>query len=353
MFTSFQNDICNLDYINYNSFISDNNLYINEDYYIGNSLISNHFHYFYEENSTFVKSNSNYCFNDNINELEKNNLPNFNSISFIIDDLSKYIDEETKNKLLEGTSIENTKNYQFIQFTNKKKREGQIVNTPKKNDIFVQINIYNKRGRKKKNYLITKIHDKSCPDNIIKKIKSKLFKIMLDFLNKVLNLEGNNKLLKLDYSLIDKFKREIELKLLNKTLKEIFSYNISTKFRKSTRPPNFNKLIIDKIINKDFPSIDDYQTKEFVLNMTYNDFIQYFIHEKNIEDINNSYNNINYEKIKENFPFIESILCELLNKNDSNYVCFFLFYLFNLKRYLLLKQIRVSKVENDKKEMSI
>ena len=177
-------------------------------------------------------------------------------------------------------------------------------------------------------------------DNILKKLKTKLFKYILNFLNKILNLEGENKLVKLDYSLIDKLKRNNELSLFDKTLKDIYSMNISNKFK--TKPKNFNELIIKKVLNREIPPINDWSTKISVLNITYDNFIQFFIHKKNLEDliIDHSYNNINILKIKENFPFVESFINEIYRKNDAEYSSFLIFYLFNLKRTISLKQIR-------------
>lgn len=357
MFNGSQNDNSYLDYNNYDNDFSmsfskdfnDNNLYLNEDFYEGGSFQVLPVPKLYEEISTFMKTNSKNYINSTIKESEIE-FPNFNSISFIIDCLSEFInDEDIKKKLLEGIIIQNTGEYEFIELTRKKRKrekekETEIgkINISKK----IEINISNtkdvKRGRKKKNKnILNKTHDKMCADNIIKKIKSKLFKIILNFLNKVLNVDNQNKLVKLDYSLINEIKRESELNLLDKPLKEIFSLNISTKYK--AKSAKYNKLIIDKIINNELPLNSDYQTKVFVLNITYGDFIECFTHKKNIEDLNNSFKNINYENIKANFPFVESLLYELCNKNDSKYVCLFLFYLFNFKRYLLLKQVRERK----------
>ena len=316
---------------------------------------------FYEDISTAFKTNSNYYCNNNQKESEKDSLPNFNSIDFIIDYLNKYInDEEIKKKLLEEIPfIKNTEDYEMIHLTRKKrKREKKKEKEKEKEKISqnLEMDIQNskikKRGRKKeKNKHLNKIHGKKSPDNILKKIKSKIFKYILKFLNKVLNLDNENKLEKFDHSFINILKRETELNLFDKTLSEIIiSLKISSKFK--TKPPNHNQIIIDKIKNRELSS-NNYQTNEFVLNITYDDFIQLFTHRKNIEDLKNVYiyNNINYEKIKENFPFVETLIYELCKEknNDYNYICLLLFYLYNLKRSIMLKQIRVLATQNEEK----
>ena len=323
----------------------DNNLTLNEDDYYENLSI-NPLQRLYEEMRTAPRTNSK--FYSNTKESEKDNLPEFISFPNIIDFLSKYIvDEEIKKKLNEGKCIINTKEYDFIRLTKKKRKHEKEKEKEKDNSISkkVEINISNskiiKRGRKKKfDSKLNIIHDKMSVDNILKKLKTKLFKYILNFLNKILNLEGENKLVKLDYSLIDKLKRNNELSLFDKTLKDIYSMNISNKFK--TKPKNFNELIIKKVLNREIPPINDWSTKISVLNITYDNFIQFFIHKKNLEDliIDHSYNNINILKIKENFPFVESFINEIYRKNDAEYSSFLLFYLFNLKRTISLKQIR-------------
>lgn len=304
---------------------------------------------FKEDIPTAYKTNP----NPTTKEPEKNVLPDFNSIDNIINYLSKFInDEEMNKKLLAGiSSIKNIENYETIELTKKKrKREKEKEKITKKLEINIQNGKINKRGRKKeKNSQLNKIHDNMSPDNIIKKIKSKIFKCILNFLNKVLNLDNENKLLKLDYAYVNTLKREDEINLLDKTLREIFSLNISSKFK--TKPADYNEIIIDKILNRELCQ-NDYQTNEFVLNIKYGEFIQLFIHKKNLEDLilfNSNISNINYSKIKDNFPFVESLLNELLNQNGPEYTCLFLTYLFNLKRSLTLKQVRVYKEKNEEK----
>ena len=282
------------------------NVFLNEDK-IGDISPSEIPYSFKEDIPTAYKTNPNLT----IKEPEKDVLSNFNSIDNIINYLSKFInDEEMNKKLLAGiSSIKNIENYEMIELTKKKrKREKEKEKTTKKVEINIQNGKINKRGRKKeKNSQLNKIHDNMSPDNIIKKIKSKIFKCILNFLNKVLNLDNENKLLKLDYAYVNTLKREDEINLLDKTLREIFSLNISSKFK--TKPADYNEIIIDKILNRELCQ-NDYQTNEFVLNI---------------------------------------LLNELLNQNGPEYTCLFLTYLFNLKRSLTLKQVRVYKEKNEEK----
>ena len=118
-------------------------------------------------------------------------------------------------------------------------------------------------------------------------------------------------------------------------LKDLFSLNNTNRISKYR--PDYNKGIINYIIGKD-------ETIKFVLNLTYNDFIELFLRKKNIEDIRNDFNveseTINYEEIKENIPPFEEFCYEILKKNDVEYTNFIIFILFNLERALKLKQKR-------------
>ena len=180
----------------------DNNLTLNEDDYYENLSI-NPLQRLYEEMRSAPRTNSK--FYSNTKESEKDNLPEFISFPNIIDFLSKYIvDEEIKKKLNEGICIINTKEYDFIRLTKKKRKHEKEKEKEKDNSISkkVEINISNskiiKRGRKKKfDSKLNIIHDKMSFDNILKKLKTKLFKYILNFLNKILNLEDENKLVKL------------------------------------------------------------------------------------------------------------------------------------------------------------
>ena len=158
-----------------------------------------------------------------------------------------------------------------------------------------------KRGRKTNITNKNEIHDKMYADNIIKKIKAKLFKYCLHFLNNILNKIDRVKLLKLNYNIIYKMKKEIEIDLLNMNLKDIFSKEISNKYNIKNYGEDYNKRIIDNILN----NVND-STILFALNMTLKDWLDIFTFKKTVKDIVNKYNNINLENI--NLEIIENSL---------------------------------------------
>ena len=206
-----------------------------------------------------------------------------------------------------------------------------------------------KRGREKKNVNITIIHDKMCSDNIIKKIKSAIFNYTLCFLNTLLSLTDekcsiyNIKLSKIHYKKnIDILKKEKELEILNMSLKEIFSKDISPKLRKYNS--NFNKQIIENILNN--KKVND--TILFVFNMTLRNWLDIFTLKKSVIDIINEYSdknykNIDFDKIEKSMVGIDKLLNEIKEKNGEDYLPYFIFCLYNYERWFNLKKSRKNK----------
>jgi len=98
-------------------------------------------------------------------------------------------------------------------------------------------------GRKRRN----KTPNKYYYDNLIIKIKYFLIKTILNFVNNSLQEEqiGTRKLVNINQNIIRNIKRQYNFNLLCLTLKEIFSSDISLKFRRLDK--NYNKKIIDGI----------------------------------------------------------------------------------------------------------
>ncbi len=208
-------------------------------------------------------------------------------------------------------------------------------------------------GRKRRDDQTKGDHNSESQDNIMKKIKSHLFKKMLTFLNEVLNLflEDYNKkkciqmmrkipdgkdikieqLLKgLNYKIIvDDLKREFNLKLLDKTLREIFSTDLSSKF--STIDSTSNKDVLDKIFEND---LDEDVTQIF--NLTLREFIDIITYKNSIYFNNPKYNelidNVKIDKI------IEGIYENKIDKKTE--LGKFTYLSFNYERWFFIKSIR-------------
>lgn len=303
-------------------------------------------------NNTNINSSNiiNFDLLKNINENLSNNInadsPNniltkpkglnlFYSLDLIKEILIKHItDPIIKSKLIEEHTIEHLRNYKFIKYESIKGERGKeikdIAKEPKR-----------KRGRLKIGNKTFIIHDKMSPDNILKKIKSKMLNYyVINFINDF--LDGHKKLKKLDYKYINTLIREKELNSLRETLGKLFSLDVTKRY--SNLQSDYNKKIIDgKIKGKE----EGNETIKFVLNMTLMDFIDLFTYKKSIDDmiqISDIKSKIDYEKIKRNMPGVEDLFVDLLRKNDITYATLVIFYLFNLERSLQLKQIRVKKL---------
>lgn len=259
----------------------------------------------------------------------------FYSLDFIKKILIKHItDPIIKSKLIEEHTIEHLRNYKFIKYESIKGERGKEIKDTEKEPK-------RKRGRLKIGNKTFIVHDKMSPDNILKKIKSKMLNYyIINFINDF--LDGHKKLKKLDYKYINTLIREKELNSLRETLGILFSLDVTKRY--SNLQSDYNKKIIDeKIKGKE----EDNETIKFLLNMTLMDFIDLFTYKKSIDDmiqISDIKSKIDYEKIKRNMPGVEDLFLDLLRKNDITYATLVIFYLFNLERSLQLKQIRVKKL---------
>lgn len=283
-------------------------------------------------------------------EIDEGILPKLFSFNDIEEKILK--NDDYKNKF--SSDVDNLffKDEIFeLQFLNKKRlREenednylnefignGKVSNKPKKSQ--------NKRGRKSENNKGSKEHDRNSADNIIKKIKSEFFKYLILFINntiKTLNLIYNHKIYKIDYDLINRLNREIDLKYLNMKIKDLLSLNVSPKYKKLK--PESNKIYIEKILNE--KSLDE--SIKFAFNMSFRDFIDIFSYKKRVKDLLNEYK-INDENISDKIEKNLVGVYDLLNriaKNDNNdryYFSNFVFYLYNYEKWFLMKRGRTKK----------
>ena len=249
----------------------------------------------------------------------------------------KLLDDTIKDKFNNG-NIEKSNEYYFLKEKTKRRMfeddfTGVIIEKPKKK----------KRGRQSKSTSINE-HNKMSSDNIIKKIKAKIFKYILIFLNNLLEkakkIKGNIKFFKLDYEYINKLKVSFEKELLSKKLKDLVSLNISPKYKGKEEN---NKKIIDSIENKDVNIINE----EYIINITLRDWLDLFTGKKIIEDFNvlavikkeNEVPHINFKMIKDNFLGINDLLNNFKEEEDE-YFAHFVLLLFNYERWFNNKRTR-------------
>ena len=308
--------------------------------------------YFLEKQSTKWETKDNNIFwnkqdNNNVNE------SGFNCILFEeikekfrkIKNFSGIWDKFIKNKKIEDAEKKLCKI--------KRKREIEIENeyNDENTVLYPFINEEKEVGEKKKRgrniIIINKKrikHNKYSEDNIIKKIKSKLLLYPLLLLNNLIENKNNRqksyKLYKLNYKYIRQLKKEIDLNIFKMKLKDLYSLDITPKFKYISK--QHNKNTINEIIeNKE---LDNYKTIMFAFNLTFGEWMELFTYKKNIYEIIKDYDyegkNAIIEGIEKNMVSVEVLLEDILTKNDKYFFSIFTFFLYNYQQWFLIKKER-------------
>ena len=266
--------------------------------------------------------------------------------------INNILEKNVKSKRVLQKFQKNEKIYEAEEKLCKKKRKREENILKPTEEIKEENKI--KRGRKSQNYENREEHNKMSSDNIIKNIKSKLFLLLIESINNIIkkSAEDKPKLYKLNYKFVNQLNKEIDLKYLNMTLKELISMEISSKYK--IIPSDANKTFIESLINKTNETKEefgeDYDTILFVLNMTFREWLDMFTYKKNINDLKAQHNqlkNINFEKIENNISSLNNLLEELMDKHDEKYFSFFIFYLYNYERWFSIKSGRNRKNKNN------
>jgi len=276
------------DYIN-NSFYPD--LYsINKNFFDCNNSITFPEKYCYNEYNLKYKSNETIAINDKmildkdienktnpnsfLSEKTKRNEINDKNENFLLNEK----DEEKENNI-ERNIFKNIKNININENlgNNISERKLLTIEIKKENAQFVKnrnniINNIIKKGRKadiEKKKGNNGKHTKNNDDNKIRKIKSFFWKSLYKYLKKKYFNEENY-LLKLNININRRLKRNYNLALFNRTLKDIYSNEcISDKYKlKNTKT---NKSIIEKIYK-------DNKQKDLItlLDLTYGEAFDIF-----------------------------------------------------------------------------
>ena len=202
-----------------------------------------------------------------------------------------------------------------------------------------------KRGRKS-NKNSNKIHDRKTPDNIIKKIKAISFKYILIFLNNLLKVatKSDIKFRRINYKYVNMLNRDFEFELLSKNLKYWLSLDISPKNIKTIKE-DYNKKIIEDIENRSGNNIENnpYYILNFVLNITYREWLNLFTGKKNLSELSND-SEFN-EMIKKSFVGINDLL-NTFQEDDDEFIAYFIFLFFNYERWFFIKKARNRKNKN-------
>ena len=190
---------------------------------------------------------------ESIFEMEENKSDKNESIFLKLNNQNNNMNKNTKEINLESLKIEKT--------TLEKTKLVENLFQP---NIYINLNIsepiepisekkflQKKRGRKsksEKNNEENGEHNKYSNDNMQRKIKHLIIKNTQDLINYNISEKdfSSPKLLTLNQEQIFNSKVEFNKAFLQKTLKDIYSENISNRYHK---PSNYNKTLIDNLIN--------------------------------------------------------------------------------------------------------
>lgn len=226
-------------------------------------------------------------------------------------------------------------------------------------------------GRKVINDETIRNHNKYSSDNIINKIKIILKKYLINFINNIINRiytsQQRNSILKklnlpktkssglikdVDYkSIANMKKKRANLILLNYSLKQFLSFELSGRYRainqKKDQFLNYNQKIFEYLLK------DNKYSAIFIFvlnNLKFEDFLDIFTYTKKLSDFPSFLLLNTYEKttIENCFIKIETYLEKLLVENNHVYFICFLLLFYNYRRYFSLKIGRnPKKVEID------
>ena len=255
----------------------------------------------------YIESNEYGSNNDDINYIDDSfiNEPDYNSIYYhnlfslekgnieLLDN-----NDENFNNQLQTPCIKNNleKNLTYCgnqktKMTSKKTKRSNILNVENKLNM----------GRKPKNALEKGHHTKYSEDNIMRKIKAKYLKYILNLINK--SIKNNKlKLFKFDSEISENLKKDFNMILMNTTFRQLYENRpLSSRYKR--------KAIDNRYLNKDKIKkiYSEYKDKEIdainILNMTYKELFNHFL--KN--NLDNFLNEV-YEKEKENNELEEDIV---------------------------------------------
>lgn len=283
--------------------------------------------------------------------------------------LTKDITNLLRNKIDNWDEIKNIlNNKSYLNNNAIKKVENQLIKKEssknKKLDKKIDNSVKMKLGRKTINDETIRNHNKYSPDNIINKIKTILKKYIIIFINNVINciytLKQRNIIMSelsfpiyktsdlikdIDYKSTASKKKKLEnLLLLNFSLKQFLSFDLSRKFKIITQQTDniskFNQKIMTEYLFKDDSNwaIFNFVLKELKLE----DFLDIFVHKKELSDFP-LFNSLNFQEkkiIEKSLVRIEKYLNELLKEKDNIYLICFLLLIYNFRRYFSIKNGR-------------
>ena len=242
-------------------------------------------------------------FNNCIIDSEEENEDTFPILqnSFLYDNNNVGINTKSQEKSIDYKNSEKKEKKEKFPFIVKKAKNSTKL-----------ILFRRKRGRKIKKKT-NRFHYSYSPDNLLRKINVHYLNFIISFLNDILVLYNYKyRFLKINYNFIKKINKQLFEKLKEKTIGDIISNEISSKYKKYKNDSTYNKTIYNIIKNnEDLNKIlsDNYLNifkNVYLKNNKKIDFKGYKIKKEIIlllknADINNNYIKLLIQCIKKNF----------------------------------------------------
>lgn len=262
-----------------------------------------------------------------------------------------HINKEISQKLKRLEELGKVKQYKEKE----KEKEMEEFNKDKKYKESIQLKIREKihskkpfkekknLGRKKKSSIDLGEHNKYSDDNIIRKCKHVILDNIMNYINnkiKIIYPEKENKiidekrLLKLKQDQVKKSKAEYNKNFLNKSLKSIYSEDVSSKYTRYT--PSHNKNLIESLINDTNENIRKYFNSIF--NLTFMDCLNHFRESKTFEQLQGT------QLLND---YLKEIKIEEKEDNDD-YCILFQFFIKNFEKIIMEKKVRKRKKKSKK-----
>ena len=312
---------------------------LSHNFLFNNRSISNHFRAsdifpYFDDN---LLMSDLYYIDENKYEQKINNV--MSQFGFENSDLLKDLEESNEiNKSIEKFKACNKDDSNHIN----DKKYIQAIQSKVREKIYLKRPFKEKKilGRKKKNNEGLGEHNKFSDDNILRKCKNVILDGILKFLNdKIKILYSNEKsillkekrLFKLKQNQIKKSRANYNKAFLNKTLKEIFSENISTKY--SRYSPSHNKDLIELLINEK----DEVKKATFnkIFNLTFLDCLKHFRGSDLLDELQGMNQLNEYIKKRES------------DNSDEEYWSVFNYFINNFENIVLEKKARKRKSKNN------
>ena len=286
-----------------------------------------------------TESNINYDFEDSDQSLSLEDNPTcIPHLIEKINNLKSEISENNKEIIVDRINIVNNKEKSF-------KKIG--VESFDEKTFFIENKNISGRKRKGGNYDNNNEHDKFTDDHARRKVKRIVFTHLLKYINKQIKIKYNGKIGK------GTFKKELQIlnqaqianssitfnkELLNKTLYDIFSDKISSRYTNYSE--DHNKKIIEELINEEDTEKRTYFQNLF--NLTFSDCLEYLNGDKHFDQLNGL----------ELFSEFKEIKHDYLKKYDDGeeYVKLLKYYLKEFKNIINRKSPRESSKKEQKEK---